>query len=390
MSFTNLENRPEKLYFDIQVENLNNISSLPSVLSFTETRNTPLLINPEDYYMSVIRFTLDTPTLPVITPSIQYNQANPNLTIYSVTLSWANPIAPFQQFNQQTYITFAPQDLATVVPVAPSFTPNKLQDNQTGYYYIYSYQYWIFLVNNTLTTCYNALNAQVVGAGLVLPTTHAPVMSFDTQRNIAILNCDILGYNDNIANHIEIFFNLPLYQLFSSFPIYILPLTAVLGKNIRISTNDFGNANTTQFPTTTPTYTAIQVFQEYSTIELWSSVRAIVFCSSTLPIIPTQVSAPVLIANGIYIGNNGNNSNQAPVITDMVVSDGLWKPSIVYEPSAQYRLISMTGNRPIYTVDISVYWKDTTGTLNNFRLGAGSGASIKLLFTRKDSINYKA
>lgn len=74
----------------------------------------------------------------------------------------------------------------------------------------------------------------------------------------------------------------------------------------------------------------------------------------------------------------------------MVVSDGLWKPSIVYEPSAQYRLISMTGNRPIYTVDISVYWKDTTGTLNNFRLGAGSGASIKLLFTRKDSINYKA
>ena len=128
MSFTNLENRPEKLYFDIQVENLNNISSLPSVLSFTETRNTPLLINPEDYYMSVIRFTLDTPTLPVITPSIQYNQANPNLTIYSVTLSWANPIAPFQQFNQQTYITFAPQDLATVVPVAPSFTPNKLQE----------------------------------------------------------------------------------------------------------------------------------------------------------------------------------------------------------------------------------------------------------------------
>ena len=47
MSFTgNISAQPDKLYFDIQIQNLNNIDQLPSVLSFIETRNTPLLLNP--------------------------------------------------------------------------------------------------------------------------------------------------------------------------------------------------------------------------------------------------------------------------------------------------------------------------------------------------------
>jgi hypothetical protein len=382
MSFTAPGSSPDKLYFDIQIENLNNIDQVPTFLSFIETRNTPLLHTPEEYYMSVVRFTIDTPTLPVFTPSIQYNSTNRNLTIYSVTLTWTNPVAPFQQFNQQTFITFSPQDLASPLPVPPSATANKLQDNSTGYYYIYNYQYWVGLINQTFTACFNALNVQVVAAGLVLPTTHAPVMTFDTQNNIAIINCDLAGYNTAAANKINIFFNRPLYQLFSSFPVFIQPQNATLGKNFLIQTDTFGNTNTVQFPFSAPTYTAIQVFQEYSTIVLWSPVKSMVFCSSTLPIIATQVSQPIEFVNGNVVGSNGNNSNQSPIITDFV-ADELYKPQLVYEPSAQYRLISLTGNRPIYTVDISVYWKDAFGVLQPFRLSAGSGASIKILFEKK-------
>ena len=388
MSFTNLAQSPEKLYLDLQITNVNNLDNLPAILSFTETRTTPILINPQDYYMSVVRFSLDTPSLPIITPTIQYNQANRNLTIYSVTLSWTNPVAPNQTFTKQSYLQYLPQDLISPLPVPPSSTPTKIQDNSTGYYYIYSYQYWIYLINKTFTTCYNALLAQVTAAGLVLPTTHAPVMSYDTQTNIAILNCDLAGYNDTVTNHINIFFNFPLYQLFSSFPFYLTSQTSTTGSNVQLQTNTFGNANTIQFPSTTPTYTAIQVFQEYSTVSLWSPVTSIVFCSSTLPIVPTQVASPILILNGNVIGSNGNNANQAPVITDFI-ADGMYKPTLLYEPSAQYRLVSMTGNRPVYTIDINVYWKDITANLIPFRLTAGSGATIKILFTKKSSTNYK-
>ena len=34
---------PDKLYYDIQVSNVNNNNTLPPVLSFIETRNTPFL-----------------------------------------------------------------------------------------------------------------------------------------------------------------------------------------------------------------------------------------------------------------------------------------------------------------------------------------------------------
>lgn len=384
MSFTGNPNAsPDKLYFDISIQNLNNIDQLPTVLSFIETRNTPLLLNPEEYYLSVVRFSLDTPTLPIFTPSIQYNQANRNLTIYSVTLEWRNPAPPNQTFVQQTFVTFAPQDLSASLPVPPSATPNKLQDNSTGYYYIYNYQYWIFLVNNAFTTCFNALNAQVVAAGLVLPTANPPVMTFDTQLNLAILNCDLLGYNDLVANRIDIYFNRPLYQLFSSFPVYAEAQSATLGRNSQIQTNTFGNTLVIGFPYYAPTYNAIQVFQEYSTISLWTPVKSIVFCSSTLPIVATQVSSPIEIVNGNFIGSNGNNSNQSPIITDFLADGGIYKPQLIYEPTAQYRLVSLQGNRPIYTIDISVFWKDTFGVLIPFRLSAGSGASIKVLFSKR-------
>ena len=77
------------------------------------------------------------------------------------------------------------------------------------------------------------------------------------------------------------------------------------------------------------------------------------------------------------------NSNIANIITDLVSDTGRYKPNIVYNPSAQYRLIQLQGNRPISNLDIVVYWKDRTGSLNDFKLSSGSSATIKILFTKK-------
>ena len=208
MSFNNVST-PDLLYYDIQITNIENQNSKPPVLTFIETRNNPFIYDTNQYEMSVIRFVLDTPNLPVFIPTIQpAPNTNINLTIYSVSLQWSNPVAPFQTFTQQTYITYIPQSLVAEIPPPPTLTENGLQFNAGQYYYIYNYQYFIYLINNAFITCFNALNAQVVGAGLVLPTTHAPVMSFDTMNNTAILNCDLLGYNTaNPTNQISIFFN---------------------------------------------------------------------------------------------------------------------------------------------------------------------------------------
>ena len=86
MSFT-YQDTGDNVYYDVVITNLETIDQNPPTLYFNETRNTPFVYDPESYYLSIIRFTLDTPTLPIFIPVIQPNQPDRDLTIYSVTLS---------------------------------------------------------------------------------------------------------------------------------------------------------------------------------------------------------------------------------------------------------------------------------------------------------------
>lgn len=385
MSFT-FQDTADNVYYDVTITNLETINQNPPSLYFNETRNTPFVYDPESYYLSIIRFTLDTPTLPVFIPIIQPNQSNRDLTIYSVTLSYTDP-ATLITYNQQTFVTFVQQIFGVVVPAPPSQTNDGLQNNQTGYYEILNYQYWIQLINDTFVTCFNALNALVVAGGGTLPSTNPPSMAWDTTTNTAILTAEQVGYDTSTSNIIEIYMNPAMYQIFSSFPVIIKgSVDIALGKNIQIIMDGFGGANVVKFPPTAPAvsqYDALQVVQEYSTIALWTPITSIVFTSNTLPVVPANISAPLLFVNGQIYSNGGNNSNISQVVTDFVSDDGIYKPNIVYTPSAQYRLINLVGNTPIYNLDLNVYWKSRTGVLQPFKLSSGSTATIKLLFTRK-------
>jgi len=375
----NQNNNPEKLYYDIQLTNLENNGLTPPVLNFIETRNIPFLYEPDQYYMSIIRFSLDTPNLPVFIPTIQLNQPDINLTIYTVSLQWINPLDITQVFTSSSPVIYIPQSKIASIPPAPSIT--GLQYNGGNYYNVYNYQYFIYLINEAFITCFNQLNTIVVDAGLVLPTAYYPVLSWDTSNNTAILNCDVLGYSTISNNYIKIFFNTSLAQLFSSFPVIINSGTGDL--NAQIITNSFSSSNIIQYPPYNPEYDAIQVFQECSTIALWSPITSIVFTSTTLPIVSNQVSSPIVFNGSTVFGGNGNNALVQQLITDFISDSGSYRPNLVYQPSAQYRWIQLMGQRPLTTFDLQVYWKDRLGTLNPFYLASGSTATIKILFSKK-------
>jgi hypothetical protein len=377
----NYNNIPEKLYYDIQLTNLENNGLAPPVLNFIETRNIPFLYEPDKYYMSIIRFSLDTPNLPVLIPTIQLNQPDINLTIYSVSLQWINPLDITQVFTSTSPVIFIPQSKIAPIPPAPSV--NGIQYNGGNYYNIYNYQYFIYLINEAFITCFNQLNALVIGAGLVLPSAYYPVLSWDTSNNTAILNCDVLGYSTISNNYIKIFFNTALAQLFSSFPVIINSGSGDL--NAQIITNSFSSSNIIQYPPYNPEYDAIQVFQECSTIALWSPITSIVFTSTTLPIVSNQVSTPIVFNGSTIFGGNGNNALVQQLISDFISDSGIYRPNLVYQPTAQYRWIQLMGNRPLTTLDLQVYYKDRLGSLNPFYLASGSTATIKILFSKKDS-----
>jgi hypothetical protein len=360
------------------------------MLQYNETRSVPFLYDPESYYLSIVRFTLDTSTLPVFIPEIKI-QGDPNLTVYSVTLSWTDPASKVK-YNAQECLRFIPQDKTRPTPLPPLRTKNGFQDNSNGYYNVYNYQYVIFLVNNTLAATHATLKAKLP-KGVTLPSDHPPIMTWNTDNNTAILNSDVLGYNTSSASYIGVYFNSNMAQLFSSFPSQIVSYSKAgdLGRNVKVITNSFGYGNVAPFPPSPPpgvtTYDAILTIQEYSTVSAWNPVMSVVFCSNTLPIVANAVSRPILFLNGNIVSIGGNNNQIQQIITDTACDGGVYKPSILYQPTGEYRLISLMGTQPLSTIDITVFWKDRFGLLNNFYLPAGSTATLKLLFTKRSARN---
>jgi hypothetical protein len=381
------KSKSDLIYYDVAVSNLQNSNTAPQTFSYQDTRTTPFISIPEEYTMSIIRFTCGTSSLPVFIPQIQPNQGDRDLTIYSVTLT-------YQGIEVQTFINWNPQDTNAPLPPPPNQTQTKRQFNQEGYYNCYSYTFFIERIVAAFQTCYDALDVLVVAAGGVLPSIYAPVINWDPTTNSASLYADCGGYEVNPAigiDQIGVFMNAPLFSLFNSFPAVYLGYNATNGKNYKIPFVDIGGTNIItlipplQFPVppaTYVTYRAILWTQEQSTTASWSPILSVVFTSNTLPIEANQVSTPVVFSNNQNIALGGNNADFQNIITDIVSEDGNYRPNLVYNPSAEYRRISLKGNRPLYSIDLNIYYKIITGELIPIKLFSGESITMKILFER--------
>ena len=396
-------NAPDQIYYDICVSNFQSNATAPLPFTFNESRTIPYINLPEDYHLSILRFSIDSGTLPVFIPSIQPNQADPNLTIYSVSLSWEDPVSGVT-FDFQQFIEWIPQDTSIEVPLAPSLTFNGLQLNNTGYYNCYSYSWLCFIVYEALQQCTVGLEAAINAAGVVIypDLTYSPVLNWDSSSNRGVIyaNADVYDLNAAflVLPPVNLYFNAPLYGLFGSFPSRYLGYGQPNGKDFRILITDIGGANVLklippQLPPVAPaviiTYFAIATFQETSTTSAITPIQGIVFTSNTLPIQPNQVSTPVNLQNNLQLGFVGNNAASANIITDLISDSGLYTPNLVYQPSAQYRLVTLYGNAPLTNLDISVFYRLRNGSLVPFRLQSGGTLSMKIAFLKKSSYRGK-
>jgi len=374
----------DKLYYDITFSNRNQEETISNPVKFIETRSIPFLHNPSLYYMSIIRFSLDTDSLPVFIPVIQPKQPDINLTIYSISMSYK---VAGVDVVVRTYIKFIPQNLIATLPTPPSQTVDGFQDDSSGYYYIYNYQAFIYMMNVAFEECYQELALQVGLLGGTLPTPHAPVMEFDSSDKFVVINGDIVGYASNLPNPIILYMNNNCGQLFASLPMFINANSSPQGLNFRIAFSVFGGSTQIDFPVSNPTYIAIQCWTEANVTAIWSPVQSVVFTSSLLPIVANQLSEPTILNNGANISSNGNNANFGQIITDMMVDQEVgWRPAILYNPTAEFRLVEMIGNVPLYSIDVDVYWKNRQGKLIAFRLVPGGCCTMKILFTRKKNL----
>lgn len=385
------DTNPDQVYYDVTVTNFQSTTTQPPVFYYNEQRDMPFVSVPEDYYLSILRFTVDTGTLPVFIPSIQPNQGNVNLTIYSVTLSYEYLSVTYVA---QEFLTWVPQDLSAPIPLPPNQSLTGTQVNDTGYYNCYSYTYFLAVVGKAFEDAFASLSAQVVAVGGALPSIEPPYIDWDTSSSSGTLFSDVLGYDTNPNSGytpIKIFMNAPLFSLFESFPArylgYELSVLNIQGRNFQLLPFNKGATNLQLITPVNgdPPWTAINLYQECSTTSAWTPIQSLVFISNTLPINPNQVSTPLIFNNGAQISLGGNNSAIANIITDLVSDTGSYRPNLVYLPSAQYRYVTLYGNRPLFNIDLEIFYRLRTGQLIPFRLQSGGTVTLKIAFIKKDT-----
>lgn len=323
----------DDLYIDLLISNsiqTNANSRVP--VQFSQNSSQTILNSTNGYKFSIIRFALNTETLPIFIPTMKSD----NTTIYSITMELDG--VQFQQFME-----FEPQNINPIEP--------------EEYYYVYSYQYLIYLVNKCFSSCLNGLTSSI---------DDPPKMSYDgtTQKCTISLDNSIYGYNE--STKINIYMNFAMYALFASIPAMLLN-TNNLGMDYQI--NNLISSNTSILT------------QDNSTIAIWNPVGSVIFTSNLLPIYQSQ-TPPIQIYKEGSVSNTSSSFGFLNILTDFLGNDLQFVPFIQYAPTI-YRYLSLKANTEIKNIDLQVFWMEkNSGLLKRVYLGVGGACSIKLFLTK--------
>ncbi len=159
-------------------------------IRFNETRDAPLIKNANDYHFSIIRFTMNGANrdLPLFIPNIQTGQADVNRTTYASAISyqatWTTNLGAtvFNVSPSATFLQYVSETINAVLAPVPA-APIVKQDLSTRYYWVYTYEHMVDLVNQTFLNAHQALYAAFQAAwaavpGLVDPFPYATFAAF--------------------------------------------------------------------------------------------------------------------------------------------------------------------------------------------------------------------
>jgi hypothetical protein len=374
-------------------------SNVEKPLSFNQVRAQPYLINPSEYFMSVQRFTVETPNLPVFIVQPILGQTNNNKTIYQMTI-YNNTTNGVQTAN----LTWSPSDLTITAPTGTVTTSAYTNP----YYYCYSYNYFLNLLNNLLRNMLSSITGYNGSIDM------APAFIFNAQTGLFSISAPVNGWRTSSSgsslatntNKYFLYMNASLYNLFSSIPSLGTTPASLPGALINTKGNDYLILFTTGDDLATPTfivdvsnnsigtpvdisgnYNWIYKTQDYPSLPLWTPISSIVIRASLLNIVSEMVATPVVYQNGTTNINAGKqNTNILPILLEFSLSlktGTEYKPYVYYEPTAEFRLSDLYSDVPVNGLQFDVFWKDTFGNLNPLNLALNASATLRLLFRKK-------
>jgi hypothetical protein len=376
---------PTQVYYNLDVANeqVGDLGVPPNKLTFTQVRSSNLLDTPSDYFMSIVRFSLDTAgSLPIFIPQIDTQQVGPgapntlwpNKTIYNITLSYQDPVGPGTvPITATEPVIYIPhrsklgvqqnQQLRppTFIPANPSviFGPGAmtLEQATSEYYWCQSWGSWISMLNETLARCYSKLFI-LAGSPASMDINNPPFFRWDDATCKASFVAPYALFNQGgtaagtyvasppynfpdaydaasadynaqtpalISNAtINLFFNAPLHILFSSFEWVFNSYTSAIGEAFMLRVyNKMGQNYAAKvaagIPAPKQDWDALIMEQEYGTGPIMCPISRIVFLASLIPVLPSNIGVPKIFSNSVAYQPQQNN-NISNEITDLIVN----------------------------------------------------------------------
>jgi len=400
---------PSQKYYNILVKNNNTgydeagnaISTTGAVtLAFEQTRTIPYIYRPKDFFMSVVAFEMDTQSVPVFIADPIVGETNVNKLVYTITMEYSPSSVGVHTVVQRNVIWF-PEDASATVP--SGIVPDDY--NMNPYYYAYTYQHLINVVNKTIQDIWVAIGSPVASGNntsIFLTLENNMVV---LHANNQLCRTNSLGVPVNSTGvasgqFVKLYFNSELFNLFSSLeaikqpqPLgFLTPTASYLNTNYQLifsRNTSCKNEETvrTNFSTVPPgsSHVMITNSSEYSPLPYWNPVDKIVFTTAQLPVVPQLIAA----ASNYYSNtqNASTNADTQYILCDFsaqLTTGTEYKPNISYVPPAEYVLNELYGEKEVYSISIFVYWKDKFGDLHPFILEPGGTALLKIMFRKKE------
>lgn len=367
--------QPFHVYYNLDMMN-NDVSGEDNALplNFKEVRSSPFLDMPSNYFISVVRFSISTESVPSFIPQIKIGSTNINETIYQIGAS-SNIVG--DEFFPIESVLYEPQDKSATLPTLPLTS----QDNSNTYYHVYNNDWFVYLLNKKLEDIFGNY---VPGPTYVI---EVPFFEFDKPTGRISFHFPESFLQDEILpTTYKLIINAPLYKLLNGF-------TMLKNKpNPAVSPNSPGNPYWTIFIPKNPKESTIKtgyymIESDVSTNSSFNPVQSLVFTTNLMPVAKTNVSPAKLYNSRSRLEQNSTTDDLFPILTDFevpVTGTNVYAPSVYYEPSGQYRLLDLNGNNPVSSININVFWKDFYGNMNPLTLMSGGTANLKLMFRRKD------
>ncbi len=329
------------------------------------TLNDAIVNNSGSYYMSVVDFAIPLTSVPLMIFPVAPNSALTNASTLNLNFVVNGVVQP--SFN----VTFVPERLDLPQPnqndpLIPIITP---------YYFVYSYESMINMMNTTLTNAFNSMVAAF--PAIVQSLNKAPFFTYDPSTQLISLITHI-SYATNTAptDTVLIQVNSDLSVYLQGFSYNYLKRSGLPFSQFNITSYGENGYPSNVFPATITGY--ISTTESYVSIGSWSDLKKIIITTNSLPI------AGESIARGATPGNIVNPQYILSSFTPQVEAAGEQRSTIYYNPSSQYRLIDIISDMEVRRIDVTIYWEDFRNNWYIMDLQPNDNATVRLFFGKKD------